>query len=86
MLKTYGMLIKTGINKKPNKMKIIWSVRSISLLWLRPIKKNKTPTKKDKAKVAEEAFRDTHTTVVHGGIEFYVNAENKLVEMPSSFE
>ena len=42
--------------------------------------------KKDKAKVAEEAFRDTHTTVVHGGTEFYVNAENKLVEMPSSFE
>ena len=42
--------------------------------------------KKDKAKVAEEAFRDTHTTVVHGGIEYYVNNENKLVEMPSSFE
>ena len=43
-------------------------------------------SKKDKEKVAEEAFRDTHTTVVHGGIEYYVNTENKLVEMPSSFE
>ena len=42
--------------------------------------------KRNKAKVAEEAFRGTHTTVVHGGIEYYVNNENKLVEMPSSFE
>ena len=42
--------------------------------------------KRNKAKVAEEAFRDTHTTIVHDGIEYYVNDEKKLVEVPSSFE
>jgi hypothetical protein len=42
--------------------------------------------KKDKSKVAEQVFRDTHTTVVHDGIEFYINDDKKLVEVPSSFE
>jgi len=42
--------------------------------------------KRDKSKVAEQAFRDTHTTVVHDGVEFYINSDKKLVEVPSSFE
>ena len=42
--------------------------------------------KKDKSKVKEEAFRSTHTTFVHEGIEYYVTADKELIEVPSSFE
>ena len=42
--------------------------------------------KKDKSKVKEEAFRDTHTVFVHEGIEYYVTAEKEILEVPSSFE
>jgi hypothetical protein len=42
--------------------------------------------KKDKSKVKEEAFRSTHTVFVHEGIEYYVDADKKIIEVPSSFE
>ena len=42
--------------------------------------------KKDKSKVKEEAFRSTHTIFVHEGIEYYVDADKKIIEVPSSFE
>ena len=42
--------------------------------------------KKDKSKVKEEAFRSTHTVFVHEGIEYYVDADKKIIELPSSFE
>ena len=42
--------------------------------------------KKDKSKVKEEAFRATHTVFVHEGIEYYVGADKKIIEVPSSFE
>ena len=40
-------------------------------------------SKKDKSKVKEEAFRDTHTMVMHKGVEMYVDDENQLQEVPS---
>ena len=42
--------------------------------------------KKDKSKLKEEVFRSTHTTFVHEGIEYYVDDDKKLIEVPSSFE
>ena len=42
--------------------------------------------KKDKSKVKEEIFRATHTVFVHEGIEYYVDADKKIIEVPSSFE
>ena len=95
----YALFLKTmkdlEADKKPNPKQRMMIIRIFDKMLglimgdkvvyqkiLQTVKKGK----KDKAKVAEEAFRDTHTTVVHDGIEFYVNAENKLVEMPSSFE
>ena len=42
--------------------------------------------KKDKSKVAEQAFRATHTVFVHEGIEYYVDEDKNLIEVPSSFE
>ena len=42
--------------------------------------------KKDKSKVKEEAFRSTHTVFVHEGIEYYVDADKKIIEVPSPFE
>ena len=95
----YALFLKTMKDledgKKPNPKQRIMIIRIFDKMLglimgdkvvyqkiLQTVKKGK----KDKAKVAEEAFRDTHTTVVHGGIEYYVNTENKLVEMPSSFE
>jgi len=41
--------------------------------------------KKDKSKVKEEIFRATHTTFVHEGIEYYVDDDKKLIEVPLSF-
>jgi len=95
----YALFLKTmkdlEADKKPNPKQRMMIIRIFDKMLglimgdkvvyqkiLQTVKKGK----KDKAKVAEEAFRDTHTTVVHGGIEYYVNNENKLVEMPSSFE
>ena len=37
----------------------------------------------EKARVKEEAFRDTHTMVMHNGVEMYVDDENQLQEVPS---
>ena len=42
--------------------------------------------KKDKSKVKEEAFRSTHTIFVHEGIEYYVDTDKQIIEVPSSFE
>ena len=42
--------------------------------------------KKDKSKVKEEAFRSTHTVFVHEGIEYYVDTDKQIIEVPSSFE
>lgn len=42
--------------------------------------------KKDKSKVKEEAFRATHTVFVHEGLEYYVDTDKKIIEVPSSFE
>ena len=41
--------------------------------------------KKDKSKLKEEVFRSTHTTFVHEGIEYYVDDDKKLIEVPLSF-
>jgi predicted transcriptional regulator len=41
--------------------------------------------KKDKSKVKEEIFRSMHTTFVHEGIEYYVDDDKKLIEVPLSF-
>ena len=42
--------------------------------------------KKDKSKVKEEAFRSTHTIFVHEGIEYNVDTDKQIIEVPSSFE
>ena len=95
----YALFLKTmkdlEADKKPNPKQRMMIIRIFDKMLglimgdkvvyqkiLQTVKKGK----RNKAKVAEEAFRDTHTTIVHDGIEYYVNDEKKLVEVPSSFE
>ena len=95
----YALFLKTmkdlEADKKPNPKQRMMIIRIFDKMLglimgdkvvyqkiLQTVKKGK----KDKAKVAEEAFRATHTVFVHEGLEYYVDTDKKIIEVPSSFE